>query len=152
MSRPTVSRWTQRRWWVLGGLIVIAGLVALFTIPGRGSAIPGVVAVSGNASSVQLAHAACENMDSVQKLVKGDASANEVFSYLNTAANQIASAANSDPVWISLQSGIDSVQTGLQKNDANSSSLGIAIVRDQCRRAGVTRAHVPPPSPGEPTT
>jgi hypothetical protein len=139
----------------LGALVVLAGgIAALATLSSAGPShsSDAVVLTSPAAPPGVQAQAACKNMDSVQRLIRADAPASQVFSYLSTATTQVGAAATGDPVWLSLQSGIQSIGTGLRSDDSRASTLGIAIVRDQCRRAGVTLAHFPPPTPGEPTS
>jgi hypothetical protein len=86
---------------------------------------------------VARAAAACHDLESVMSQVQHNASKDRVFAFLDAARREIALAAESEPIWLSLQSGLDSIKRGFERNDEASSELGIAIARDQCRRANV---------------
>lgn len=89
------------------------------------------------ATPVQRAAAACHDVERVQAFVAENADSATVFAYLDAATREIALAAEQQPMWLSLQSGIASLDRGLRRNDAGSSELGIAIARDECRNANV---------------
>lgn len=95
------------------------------------------VALPKAAAPTARAQLACQYVAAVQKQAKGNADRELVFSYLDAAVREISLAARTEPIWISLQSGIESIQHGLQRDDEAASELGIAIARDQCRRAEV---------------
>lgn len=86
---------------------------------------------------VQRAAAACHDVAKVQGFVASNADRDTVFDYLKVAEAELAIAAQAEPIWISLQSGVMSIDRGLRHDDAGASELGIAIARDQCRRAGI---------------
>jgi hypothetical protein len=145
------SRLSRRAKWIAGGVCVLlaGGITALATLsttkPG-----PAPSVTTAGASPNAQARAACLNMAGVQQLVRANANEVQVFDYLDPAETEIAAAAQADSVWLSLQSGIDSLAQGLRNDQAGPAQLGIAIVRDQCRRTGVQLARFPSPQPGEP--
>lgn len=89
------------------------------------------------ATAVQHARQGCQEVAEVQAEVKADGDKDRVFAYLDAARQELAAAASAEPIWLSLQSGVESINRGLRRDDADASALGIAIARDQCRRAGV---------------
>lgn len=91
---------------------------------------------AGTAPRLRAA-AACHDLAAVQHLVATDADRDSVLAYLAAAHQELAIAAAAEPLWLSLQSGVASLDRGLRHDDAAASELGIAIARDQCRRAGV---------------
>src|SRR3954469_3606831 len=99
------------------------------------TALPSPLSVG--TAPTQRARIACGHVEAVQARVKANSSQRLVFAYLDAAVAEISVAAQTEPIWISLQSGIESIRRGLQKDDQAASELGIAIARDQCRRAGV---------------
>jgi hypothetical protein len=89
------------------------------------------------ARPVDRAASACRVIEDVQGFVKDNEDRDVVFDYLAVANREMALAAQSEPIWISLQSGMTSIEKGLREDDAGATELGIAIARDQCRRAGI---------------
>ena len=83
----------------------------------------------------------------MQEFVKDNEDRDTVFGYLDVAKREIAVAAQQESIYLSLQSGIESIDRGLRTNDGPSSELGIAIARDQCRRANVYLPGSVRPSP-----
>lgn len=73
----------------------------------------------------------------VQRLTATNAEARRVLGVLGVARVNIEAASQQDPTWRSLRSGVEAVQQGLQRNDLEAATLGMAISRDQCRLAGV---------------
>jgi hypothetical protein len=114
------------------GLMTWALLAADHRSPDRPPAVLGA-----GARPVDRAAAACRVVEDVQGFVKDDEDSDTVFAYLTVASQELALAAQGDPSWLSLQSGVTSIQKGLREDDAGASELGIAIARDQCRRAKV---------------
>lgn len=114
------------------GLMTWALVAADTSSPGEPPTVLGV-----GARPVDRAAAACRVVAQVQEFVVDDEDSDTVFAYLEVAKREIGTAAQQEPIYISLQSGIESIDQGLRKNDAASSELGIAIARDQCRRANV---------------
>lgn len=108
--------------------------------------------LSVGTSPQERARIACREIEAVQAQVKANAERELVFGYMDAAVGEVSVAARTDPVWISLQSGIESLRRGLRTDDEAASELGIAIARDQCRRAGVylPGAVSPEPEPGGP--
>lgn len=117
--------------------------------------------LSVGTSPQERARIACLDIEAVQAQVTANTERDLVFAYLDASVREISLAARNDPIWISLQSGIESVRRGLQTDDEAASELGIAIARDQCRRAGVylpgavspepePTGHAPPTSPDRP--
>ena len=119
-------------------VLLVAGVIGAFVFlsddsppkrPPRGFA--------AGASPTQHAQQGCQEISEVQAEVKANGDKDRVFAFLDAARKELAAAASGDPVWLSLQSGVESLSRGLRKDDADASTLGIAIARDQCRRAGV---------------
>ena len=147
----------SRRRNALIGLAVVLPAVSLLTwaLAASDTSTPGAppaVLVSG--ASGTRAAAACRVVAQVQDFVKDDVSSGTVFEYLRVATAELDLAAQQDPKWISLQSGVLSIERGLRNNDASATELGIAIARDQCRRAGVylPGAVKPQATPSAPST
>lgn len=133
-------------WRTAAAVAVAAGVIAGVTVWGAldgGAAMPSRAPEPTSATSAHDAHAACLDMKAFQQLVQQNGSATDVQAYLRTAVANITMAADRDQRWLSLQSGIASVQRGVSTDDADASQLGIAIVRDQCRQAGVSLVHFP---------
>jgi hypothetical protein len=74
-------------------------------------------------------------------MVRQDAAAHTVLRYVRVAVTDSSDAAAADPTWRSLQSGITAIQQGFDTDNGAMTTLGIAIVRDQCRRTGLELAH-----------
>ena len=133
-----VIRRRARLAWIVGTLIV-AGVVVIAIVFGRsGPQSPGSpqLTVPGAPPGLQ-AQTACANLREVQQLIRTNGAASRVLAFLDAAQTQINAAVAGDPSWLSLQSGIASLERGLRRDDTSATEVGIAIVRDQCRRAGV---------------
>ncbi len=103
--------------------------------------------LGATARPVERAAVACKDIAEVQRLVGRNADRDSVLAYLSVAQQEIALAAQGDPLWLSLQSGIESINKGLRQDEEPASELGIAIARDQCRRAGIYLEGSVHPSP-----
>jgi hypothetical protein len=86
-------------------------------------------------------------MDTLQQLVRANAGTATVQRYLTAARTEIRAAATTDAGWLPLESGIVSVDTGMHRSNLGQTALGVAIVRDQCRRTGVSLAQSPAGTP-----
>jgi hypothetical protein len=148
------------RWSVAGGLVaaVVAMSATGCTSKDADEDVPTVLPspLSVGTAPMQRARIACGHVKSVQAMVKADSSGQLVFAYLDAAVAEISVAAQTEPIWISLQSGIESIRRGLREDKQADSELGIAIARDQCRRAGVfllgaVRPEPPPAPAGSPS-
>lgn len=129
------------------GLMTWALIAADTSSPGEPPTVLGA-----GARPVDRAAAACRVLAQVQGFVADNEDRDTVFAYLEVAKREIATAARQDPIYISLQSGIVSIDRGLREDDAGAAELGVAIARDQCRRAdvylpGSVRPATPSPSP-----
>jgi cytochrome c1 len=120
-------------------VVLLAGLTTwgLLDRSSSSSEPDGPRAFVPGATPAQHAKAACDDIHVVQQLVRDNGSKDLTFTYLAAAREEMNAASSADPVWISLQSGVESIYRGLSKNEAAASELGIAIARDQCRRTGV---------------
>jgi uncharacterized protein YbjT (DUF2867 family) len=122
----------------VAALSLVGGLAAWGALaPGHGRPKPPPALLPVGTAPVARAAAACHDLESVMAQVTHNASKDRVFSFLDAGRLEIALAAESEPIWLSLQSGLDSIKRGFERNDEASSELGIAIARDQCRRASV---------------
>lgn len=135
-------------------VVPVAGLVtwALVAADTSTPAAPRPM-LGPSARPVERAAAACRDVERVQSFVADNESRDTVFAYLQVAQQELAVAAQQEPIWISLQSGVMSLDKGLREDDSSASELGIAIARDQCRRANVyLPGSVRPEQPSEAPT
>jgi hypothetical protein len=129
------------------GLMTWALVAADTSSPGKPPALLGP-----GARPIDRAGAACRVVEKVMGFVEDNEDRDTVFAFLEVAKREIGLAAEGEPIYISLQSGIVSVDKGLREDDAGATELGIAIARDQCRRANVflpgsVRPEQPSPEP-----
>lgn len=70
----------------------------------------------------------------MEALVGADASYLRVLVEVAAAKEDASRAAAADPAWRPLLGAVGAIDTGLQSDDANASSIGISVVRYACRR------------------
>lgn len=125
---------TRRRWLGLAGVVVvlaIAGAVYFVLVRDDGPRnVPGSRPEPEAAAAA--AEEACAAMAQVEALVRGNASADEVFDTVSRASDAGKRAAAGDLKWLPLSSGIEAVQVGLRKNDGPATSVGIRSTRAHC--------------------
>ena len=144
----------SRRRAALVALAVGLPAVGLLTwaLVAKGTSTPGPPPkVLGPVATPRVrAVAACRVVAQVQGFVAKNVASDTVFSYLDVAKRELELAAAQEPIWISLQSGVVSIDRGLREDDPGASELGIAIARDQCRSAGVRLPGSVAPEPAAP--
>ncbi len=125
--------------------ILVAGVVLVLVVISSASMspppTPPPVRAGGGEDAARMARGACMDMRDVEALVGQDAPAPRVLRYVRAAVSDISGATATDPTWRSLQSGITAIQQGFHTDNGAMTTLGIAIVRDQCRRTGLQLAH-----------
>ncbi len=134
----------RHRAWAVGGVGLAAIVVVLLLVKVGSSEprpVPPPVLATRSQSSGVMAHGACADVADVQRMVRQDAAAHTVLRYVRVAVTDSSDAAAADPTWRSLQSGITAIQQGFDTDNGAMTTLGIAIVRDQCRRTGLELAH-----------
>lgn len=83
-----------------------------------------------------LAARACSSMREVRDLVAADAAAPAVFAAMDRARDASDDAAERDPAWLPLASGIRAVRLALDEDDPEAAAIGIRVVATHCARAG----------------
>lgn len=85
-----------------------------------------------------LAGQACATMGKVVDAINADAASSRVMNWMDEATAASAEAADLDPRWRSLTSGVEAVHFALKEDDASAARVGISVVEAQCKSAGVS--------------
>lgn len=85
------------------------------------------------AGSREHAQATCQNIAGMVALITKNSSKENVLAYLQAALDEAKAAVQTDPGLRSFESGVISISQGLSNDSASMASVGIDILRDQCR-------------------
>lgn len=86
----------------------------------------------------ESARLACSTMERVVDAINADAASSRVMTWMDEATAASAEAADLDPRWRSLTSGVEAVHFALKEDDASAARVGISVVEAQCKSAGVS--------------
>lgn len=107
----------------LGAGVTLAAAVAAVALwPSRSATDP----------AVRHAQTACEHIGAFEKIVQHNGSADSANRELATARALTGKAAARNPRWVPLDSGVQTLQRALVKDDAAAADIGTRIVRAQC--------------------
>jgi hypothetical protein len=94
--------------------------------------IAGTVAIALSATSTPRAGDPCARARTLVALVRANASAREVFDASASGAEATRAAAEADPHWVQLASGMAALDHALHADDAEAARAGIDVVTAAC--------------------
>lgn len=131
---------TPRRRLLLAAAVVAAAgvIVAMQLVPARrgdssADPDPGVTAAD-IATGKRDADKACDRFARALGQIEENDSADAVLMSLREAVSAGARAADHDPAWRPLASGLQAVQASLERNDPRAARIGVRVVRSACER------------------
>jgi len=110
-------------------VVALVVLVALL-----GTVAAALLSPRAEPSPAQNAAASCQDAERFQALVADNAPINDVLDVLGDAERKAESAADRDPRWLALAGGLQSIRIALNADDAAAATVGISVVRTECRR------------------
>lgn len=122
---------TQRK--AVGAVAAAAAVgvtAAAYLLSGRADAPPALTPREAREAATQ----SCRQLAVFQQLVRANAASDQVRAALARSVSLAKSAATSDPTWIALAGGAESVQVALAADDARAARVGIDVVRAECRK------------------
>lgn len=119
---------TSRRRWLIAVAVALAvgGLVLLLLRPEP-------AAPEARDSATQACREVVGFLDAVQRNGPADAALDR----LDRAVVRGRAASSTDPAWVSLASGIESVRLAVRQDDRGAARVGVAVVRAECARLGL---------------
>lgn len=119
--------------------LVVALVVTLgvaLAISSRGQPPERSSAAGVTATDIRLAErdgrAACAHYATALRLIDDNGSADAVRSALTAAVERANDAAERDPAWRPLSSGLGAVRVAVERDDPDAARLGVRVVRAAC--------------------
>lgn len=78
------------------------------------------------------AASSCAHVRATESLIRANALSDRVFAELRSAVDASARAAEEDPVWVRLASGVQTLEYSLRNDDPDASRVGLELVRSIC--------------------
>lgn len=116
------------------GVLVVAGASAFLLRGGSGN---GENNRSGVALDIprgeRLASSACDAFTEAERLIRANASSDDVLALTDRARDSASAAADVDPRWRPLAGGTAALDEALRTDDPAAARVGVDVVRSECR-------------------